>query len=278
MSKKFSPKTGAKPPFSPKKPAPQKSPRPQGPMHTHQPKHAKPATDGLWLYGIHPVRAALTAQLRKIKKVLLTAGAADQIGMALLNAVPYEIVDGDTVSRALPQGAVHQGVALSCGRLPGRTLDEVLKPSEKRRVVLLLDQVTDPHNVGAILRSAAAFGVDAVVMQDRNAPPESGSLAKSASGALDIVPIVSVVNLSRALDELGEMGFLRIAMAGDGETTLKDAADAKDIALVMGSEGSGIRRLVREHCDTAAFVAIAPVMESLNVSNAAAIAMYELRR
>lgn len=278
MSKKFPPRTGAKPPFNPTKPAPQQTPRPRGQMRSPPPKPGRPTPEGLWLYGLHPVRAALAGQLRKIKKLLLTAGAAEQLGTALLNSVPHEIVDGDTVSRSLPQGAVHQGLALSCGRLPGRTLAEVLKPSEGRRVVLLLDQVTDPHNVGAILRSAAAFGVDAVVMQDRNAPPESGSLAKSASGALDIVPFVSVVNLSRTLDELGEMGFLRIAMAGDGEATLKEAAAAKDIALVLGSEGSGIRRLVREHCDTSAFVAINPAMESLNVSNAAAIALYELRR
>jgi 23S rRNA (guanosine2251-2'-O)-methyltransferase len=146
-------------------------------------------------------------------------------------------------------------------------------------VVLVLDQISDPHNEGAILRTAAAFGVSAVVVQDRNSPPETGVLAKAASGALDIVPLISVVNISRALDELQKLGFWRVALAADGEGPLKDATkDAGDIALVLGSEGSGIRRLVREHCDTGAFVPIESAMESLNVSNAAAIALYELRR
>ncbi len=189
------------------------------------------------------------------------------------------MVDVDAVGRILPQGAVHQGVALLCEPLGRRDLATVLEPSERRRVVLVLDQISDPHNAGAILRTAAAFGVSAVVVQDRNSPPESGALAKAASGALDIVPVISVVNISRALEELQKLGFWRIALAGDGEGPLKDAAaDNGDIALVLGSEGSGIRRLVREHCDAGAYVPIDNAMESLNVSNAAAIALYELRR
>ena len=142
--------------------------------------------------------------------------------------------------------------------------------------MLVLDQITDPQNAGAILRSAAAFGVSAVVVQDRHAPPESGALAKAASGALDIVPIATVVNISRALEELAELGFWRVALAGDAEAPLRDVTHSADIALVLGSEGSGIRRLVRENCDQAAFIPIA--MDSLNVSNAAAVALYELRR
>ena len=145
-------------------------------------------------------------------------------------------------------------------------------------IVLVLDQISDPHNVGAILRTAAAFGVAAVVVQDRNATPQSGALAKAASGALDIVPYVEVVNIARALDELAEHGFWRIALAGDGEQSIAQALPAGDVALVLGSEGSGIRRLVREHCETAAFIPIGAAMESLNVSNAAAIALYEMRR
>jgi 23S rRNA (guanosine2251-2'-O)-methyltransferase len=128
------------------------------------------------------------------------------------------------------------------------------------------------------MRSAAAFGASAVIVQDRHAPPESGVLAKAASGALDTVPYVEVVNISRTLDQLGELGFWRIALAGDGEESLAQAATKGDIALVLGSEGSGIRRLVREHCDTAAFIPIDSSTESLNVSNAAAVALYELRR
>jgi len=185
----------------------------------------------------------------------------------------------DAVGRMLPQTAVHQGVALLCEPLPRLDIEDALKPSERRRVVLVLDQISDPHNEGAILRTAAAFGVSAVVIQDRNSAPESGALAKAASGALDVVPMVSVVNISRALEELQKLGFWRVALAGDGEGPLKDAvASEGDIALVLGSEGSGIRRLVREHCDAAAYVPIDSAMESLNVSNAAAIALYELRR
>ena len=249
------------------------------PKHRHfRPQPAAKPVDGLWLYGLHAVRAALANPRRKVKRAVLTARAAEEIGPKLLGRVRHEIADGDTVARVLPAGAVHQGIALQCEPLPGRKLEEALKPSERRRIVVVLDQISDPQNAGAVLRTAAAFGVSAVVVQDRHSPPETGVLAKAASGALDIVPVVSVVNISRALEELGKLGFWRIALAGDGEGPLKDAGAAGDVALVLGSEGSGIRRLVRENCDAAAFVPIDTAMESLNVSNAAAIALYELRR
>lgn len=243
-----------------------------------QPK-AEARPDGLWLYGLHAVRAALDNPRRKVKKCVLTARSAEEIGTKRLGRVRHEQADLEAVARLLPQGAVHQGVALSCEPLPRLELEDALAPSESRRIVLVLDQITDPHNVGAILRTAAAFGVSAVVVQDRNAPPESGALAKAASGALDIVPIVSAVNLSRELDTLNSHGFWRIALVGDGEASLAEAAAGNgDIALVLGSEGSGIRRLVRAHCDAAAFIPISEAMESLNVSNAAAVSLYELRR
>jgi 23S rRNA (guanosine2251-2'-O)-methyltransferase len=192
--------------------------------------------------------------------------------------VRAEPAEAEAISRLLPPGAVHQGAALSCDPLPARDLDEILaaKPGT-RRVVLVLDQLSDPHNVGAILRTAAAFGASAVIVQDRHAPPQSGTLAKAASGALEIVPYVEVVNIARALDRLAEAGFWRIALAGDGGHPLAEATSGGDIALVLGSEGDGIRRLVREHCDAAAFIPIDKAMESLNVSNAAAIALYEIR-
>jgi 23S rRNA (guanosine2251-2'-O)-methyltransferase len=183
------------------------------------------------------------------------------------------------VSRILPDGAVHQGIAILCEPLPRVDLDAVLeKSSNGRRVVLVLDQITDPHNAGAILRTAAAFGVDAIVVQDRHSPPESGVLAKAASGALDLVPIVYVVNIARTLEDLGRREFWRIALAGDGDVPLKDVAHNGDIVLVLGSEGAGIRKLVRERCDVSAYLPIEPAIESLNVSNAAAVALYELRR
>jgi 23S rRNA (guanosine2251-2'-O)-methyltransferase len=254
------------------------------------------ASEGLWLYGLHAVRAALANPRRKVKRAVLTRRAQEEIGAKLLGRIRHEVADGDAVARLLPSGAVHQGAALACEPLARRDLEDALTPSRpaspkaapddlplagegnRRRIVLVLDQISDPHNAGAILRSAAAFGVSAVVVQDRHAPPESGALAKAASGALDIVPVVTVVNIARALEQLGELDFWRIALAGDGESPLKDAAGAGDVALVLGSEGSGIRRLVRERCDTAAFLPIESAMESLNVSNAAAVALYELRR
>jgi 23S rRNA (guanosine2251-2'-O)-methyltransferase len=246
--------------------------------HHRRPPHAKPA-EGLWLYGLHAVRAALANPQRKVQRAVLSARAAEEIGAKLLGRVRHEIADVDSVGRLLPPGAVHQGAALQCSPLPHRNLEDVLpKAGGQRRVVLVLDQISDPHNTGAILRSAAAFGVAAVIVQDRHAPPESGALAKAASGALDILPYVQVVNISRAVEQLGELGFWRVALAGDGEQTLKEAVSSGDIALVMGSEGSGVRRLVRERCDIAATIGIDAQMESLNVSNAAAIALYEIRR
>ena len=232
-----------------------------------------------WIYGLHAIEAALTNPRRKLHRAVLTARAAEALGPKLAGRVRVEPADIEAIARLLPPGAVHQGAALSCDPLPGRDLDEVLaEQKEGRRIVLVLDQLSDPHNVGAILRTAAAFAVTAVVVQDRHAPPQSGALTKAASGAMEIVPYVEVVNIARALDKLGEAGFWRIALAGDGQEPIAQAAAQGDIALVIGSEGDGIRRLVREHCDTAAFIPIDKAMESLNVSNAAAIALYEIRR
>jgi 23S rRNA (guanosine2251-2'-O)-methyltransferase len=239
----------------------------------------RPSQNELWLYGLHAVRAALANKTRRVKRAVLTACAAEEIGKALLGRVRSETVNADAVSKLLPAGSVHQGAALQCEPLPKRDLERTLeKPSDGRRIVVVLDQISDPHNVGAILRTAAAFSAAAVIVQDRHAPPESGVLAKAASGALDIVPYIEVVNISRALQELAKLGFWRIALAGDGEAVLKDAAGEGDVALVLGSEGSGIRRLVREHCDVAAYVPVDAAMDSLNVSNAAAVALYEFRR
>ena len=232
---------------------------------------------GFWLYGLHAARAALTNPKRKIIRGLATARAAQEIG-PVLKRTSVEPADPEAISRLLPPGVPHQGIALLCEPLPALDLETHLAslPTGKR-LVAVLDQVTDPHNEGAILRSAAAFGVSAIVVQDRHAPPETGALAKAASGALDIVPRITVVNIARTLEQLGEMGFWRIALAGDSERTLREAVSSGDTVLVLGAEGEGIRRLVRERCDVSAFIPMNAAMESLNVSNAAAIAFYELQ-
>ncbi len=245
----------------------------------HGAKSAGSKGSGNWLYGHHAVRAALTNPARRLHRLVVTERAAEELGQKLLQKVSFEVGTMDVIARLLPPGSVHQGIALLCEKLPQRSFDEVLPEDRgRRRVVLVLDQITDPHNMGAILRSAQAFGVDMVVVQDRNAPPESGVLAKAASGALDMVPIATVVNIARTLDQLAEEGFWRVALAGDGEKALREAAQEGDVALVLGSEGSGVRRLVRERCDCSAFIPMAKTAESLNVSNAAAVALYEMRR
>src|SRR5207302_4197073 len=153
-------------------------------------------------------------------------------------------------------------------------LDEILTEAAEQAALLVLDQVTDPHNVGAILRSAAAFGAAGIVTQDRHSPPESGVIAKAASGALERVPWARVVNLARALEETAEAGFWRIGLAGDADTELKNALGPKRVALVLGAEGPGLRPNTREHCDALARLPITDAVESLNVSNAATVALY----
>jgi 23S rRNA (guanosine2251-2'-O)-methyltransferase len=259
-------------------PQPEREERPS-PRDPNRSGGANRPAGGLWLYGLHAVQAALANPRRKLGRAVLTPRATETLGTRLLAKVRVETADPSAIDRLLPPGAVHQGAALETWPLKSRDLDDILaEPHEGRRIVLVLDQLSDPHNVGAILRTAAAFGVTAVVVQDRHAPPQSGALAKAASGALDVIPYVEVVNIARALDELAERGFWRIALVGDGDSNLAEAAPQGDVALVLGSEGAGIRRLVREHCEASAFIPISKTMESLNVSNAAAIALYELRR
>ncbi len=251
---------------------------------TRQPRRPSPSSDAsktaFWLYGLHAARAALANPRRSIRRAVLTERAESELGASLLR----QRTDGVTVSsleavsRLVPPGSVHQGVALLCEPLPAMNLEEILDEAPRPRLVAVLDQITDPHNEGAILRSAAAFNVAAVVVQDRHAAPESGVLAKAASGGLDIVPRVAVVNIARALEQLGGLDFYRIALAGDGDVALGDAAPPGDVAIALGAEGTGLRRLVRERCDASAFIPMGGNMESLNVSNAAAIAFYDLRR
>ncbi|MEL6528533.1 MAG: 23S rRNA (guanosine(2251)-2'-O)-methyltransferase RlmB [Pseudomonadota bacterium] len=225
------------------------------------------------LWGRHPVEAALKNPARKHRKLWATREGIDTLDGELPPDFPVEYADVTDLARLVAKDAPHQGLVLECEPLDGIFLDEVAN-GEPTKPVVVLDQVTDPHNVGAILRSAAAFGAAAIVTQDRHAPPEGGVLAKSASGALETVPWVRVVNLARALDELAEAGYWRIGLAGEAESTLAEGMPAGPVALVLGAEGEGMRHNIAAHCDALAKLPISSAIESLNVSNAAAIALY----
>ena len=236
---------------------------------SHQ-SHGTPVRPRLW--GKHAVAAALDNPGRKVLKAWATREAT--AFMQFPKDVAVTLADVADLGRLVPNDAPHQGVVIEVAPLEEIWLDELLSAAGERAVLLVLDQVTDPHNVGAILRSAAAFGAIGVVTQDRHSPPESGVVAKAASGALERVPWTRVVNLARALEEIGEAGFWRIALAGDAETELKEALGPPRVALVLGAEGAGLRPNTREHCDALARLPISDAVESLNVSNAAAVALY----
>jgi 23S rRNA (guanosine2251-2'-O)-methyltransferase len=257
--------------------------RPQKPQ---RPSAGRSPLRGLLLWGVHPVLAALANPKRNCQRLLATAETAKTHGAELERLARARRLPAlETLSRAdldqlLPDGAVHQGIVVVADPLPAMDIADLVDLAEGRdnAVIMVLDQVTDPHNVGAILRSAAAFGAVGLVMQDRNAPDETGTLAKSASGALERLALVKTINLARALEELKKAGFWIAGMAGDAPVTLAEAKLTGKIALVMGSEGEGLRRLTREHCDYLVKLPQSDLVESLNVSNAAAVALYELNR
>jgi 23S rRNA (guanosine2251-2'-O)-methyltransferase len=229
-------------------------------------------TGAVRLWGRHAVEAALKNPERQHRKLWATREGVASLDGELPADFPVEYADPHDLARLVARDAPHQGLVLECAPLEDVFLDDVIAASDGP--VLVLDQVTDPHNVGAILRSAAAFGAAAIITQDRHAPPESGTVGKSASGALEIVPWIRVVNLARALDELAEAGYWRIGLAGEAEATLADALPAGRVALVLGAEGEGMRHNIAGHCDALARLPISEAMESLNVSNAAAVALY----
>jgi 23S rRNA (guanosine2251-2'-O)-methyltransferase len=233
----------------------------------------------LWLYGQHAVAAALANPKRRVRRLLLTADAEATLAETLPPPwrIPAERVEKNRFQTFLTEDAVHQGAALLADPLPPADLEDALAASNGP--VLLLDQVTDPRNVGAILRSAAAFGAAAVVMQDRNAPPETAALARTASGALEIVPVVREVNLSRTIVTLQKAGFWVMGLDGSAKRELAEAKPTdRRVALVLGAEDTGLRRLQRETCDELVRLPIVPEVESLNVSAAATVALYELAR
>ncbi|APL94778.1 23S rRNA (guanosine(2251)-2'-O)-methyltransferase RlmB [Sphingobium indicum] len=224
-------------------------------------------------YGRHAVIAALANPDRVVRKIWGTRDALNALDLPPVLPIVY--ADVADLGRMVPSDAPHQGIVAEVEPLDDVWLGDVLEAGQDdKRPVLVLDQVTDPHNVGAILRSAAAFDALCIVTQDRHAPPESGVLARSASGALEIVPWVRVVNLARALDEIAEAGYWRIGLDGAAEQTLGEAIGTSRVALVLGAEGEGLRHNSMAHCDILAKLPISPRMESLNVSNAAAIALY----
>src|SRR3954452_9629800 len=222
-------------------------------------------------WGRHAVAAALANPERDIVRIWATREAV--AGLDIPGSVPVVFSDVADLGRMVPRDAPHQGLVAEVERLDDILLADLLDTAQDGRPLVVLDQVTDPHNVGAILRSAAAFGALGLVTQDRHAPPESGALAKAASGALETVPWVRVVNLARALDDMAEAGFWRIGLSGEAETALADALGPARVALVLGAEGEGMRQNTESHCDALARLPITGI-ESLNVSNAAAIALY----
>jgi 23S rRNA (guanosine2251-2'-O)-methyltransferase len=270
-------KAGAKPSFRPAAPKREEAREkahtlPHAQSHK-RPRRSEPSND--WLWGWHAVQAALANPNREgFKRLLVSPTRAHEIAAAAGKAnVRFEQMEGQDISRHLPAGAVHQGVALLADPLEGDGLEAfIMQPGG---VLVMLDQITDPQNVGAIFRSAAAFGARGLILQDRHAPALTGALAKAAVGAVDALPHARVVNLSRALEQLAEAGWRAVGLDGSAALTLEDALDQRPTVLVMGSEGEGIRRLVAEHCEALAKIPMPGGFESLNVSNATAIALYE---
>jgi 23S rRNA (guanosine2251-2'-O)-methyltransferase len=239
-----------------------------------RPVSPRPAAAGQTvIYGWHSALAALRNPARRIHRILATPNARERLAELGLEDLP-DPVDAAGIERLAGPGAVHQGVAVLCDPLPERDLADF----DDARLLIVLDQVTDPHNVGAILRSAAAFGAAAMIMTERHGPAESGVLAKAASGGLEHVDILRVKNLARALEALGAMGFTRLGLDSEHAEPLDSIEAADKVALVLGSEGKGLRRLTREHCDRLVRLDMPGPVKSVNVSNAAALALYAVTR
>ncbi|MDX8507078.1 TrmH family RNA methyltransferase [Mesorhizobium captivum] len=254
-------KAGGAPAFRPRQPVP--------------PGEA-PAEGLVRLYGLHTVRAALDNRRRKINKMLVTRNAAERLAIGDLAALPFkiEMVEPKDIDKITGSDAVHQGVLIEAEPLKPKRLDAL----GDTRLVLVLDQVTDPHNVGAILRSAVAFGAGALITTARHSPQESGVLAKSASGALEHIDQIEVKNLADALGQLHEAGFQTIGLDSDGPAELEKTFAGDKIALVLGAEGKGLRQKTRETVTALARLDMPGAIRSLNVSNAAAVSLYAARK
>lgn len=272
-------KQGGKPSFGskPRHPAPRLSHS----AETSSKADHKLPKDVYYLFGKHPVEAALKNKERDPIRLYGTSHAIEEIKDLLVHhpRLPIQEKTTEDINQMVQADSPHQGLVLETRRLPGRDIDKSCQlEADQKNMVLVLDQVTDPHNIGAILRSAAAFGAKAIVTMDRNSPQESGVLAKSASGALDLIPWVRVGNLSQAIDQLKDMGYWIVGLDGYADDHLADIDCGDNVALILGSEGKGMRDGVRKKCDYLAKLPISPRVESLNVSNAAAVALYQLGR
>lgn len=238
----------------------------------------------LILYGRHAVTAAINNSERKIIKLLCTKENAEEAKtLCAQRNLPtniLNIVERKEIDRLLPQDAVHQGFALYCSELPEYDLEDICILAEQKEDchILILDQVTDPQNIGAIIRSCVAFDTLALIMQDKNSPAENGAMVKASAGTIEHLPICRVTNLTRAINRLKDAGFWTVGMDGYAQTTIDKMNKKGKIALIMGSEGKGMRRLVEESCDTTVRLPISEKVESLNVSTAAAIALYEVNK
>ncbi|BCG94469.1 TrmH family RNA methyltransferase [Mesorhizobium sp. 131-2-1] len=254
-------KAGGAPAFRPRQPVP---------------PGESPADGLVRLYGLHTVRAALDNPRRKIRNMLVTRNAAERLAIADLGALSFkaELVEPKDIDRITGSDAVHQGVLIEAEPLKAKRLDAL----GDTRLVLVLDQVTDPHNVGAILRSAVAFGAGALITTARHSPQESGVLAKSASGALEHIDQIEVKNLADALGQLHEAGFQTIGLDSDGPAELEKTFAGDKIALVLGAEGKGLRQKTRETVTALARLDMPGAIRSLNVSNAAAVSLYAARK
>ncbi|MGE0408100.1 MAG: 23S rRNA (guanosine(2251)-2'-O)-methyltransferase RlmB [Amphiplicatus sp.] len=232
----------------------------------------------MWIYGRHAALAAIANPARKVKRILAAGGAKEWL--ADVRSERRRLiaeVEAGAIDQALHPGAVHQGIAVEIEELPPARLKETCSAADARPV-LVLDQITDPHNIGAIFRSAAAFGARAIVVQDRRTPPLAGALAKAAAGAVETVPCVAVVNIGRALEGLKALGYFCAGLAGEAAAPIAAIPADRPVALVLGAEGAGLRPLVRSTCDGVYAIPIAAGVDSLNVSNAAAVALYEIMR
>lgn len=239
-------------------------------------KHKSPS-NSQWIWGTHAVFAALKNPDRTCEKIILTQETLAELDSELLSVCPHQILERREMDRLLPAGAVHQGIALKAKNLPQMAIEDVIVDLDDNDLLLILDHVTDPQNVGAILRTCAAFQVRALIMTDRNAPPLNGALAKTACGALERVPVIFVTNLARTLETLRKNNIWVIGLAEEGEKTLGETNLPGKKAIVMGAEGEGMRRLTREYCDILAKLPTNPDFPTLNVSVAAGLSIYVLR-